>query len=146
MTSFTQVHHFVDNHVFQAPHWLLHELEVQPDPVRIRVAASPACLHPLDPHFGDRSAHSWLPLREQRGEQCSQLASVPALQDCIPLVSVVARGHAKLDGRMAYDPNGGRPAALLYGKSIAAPLEELAFPGDHLPLRLPILSRELFLL
>jgi len=74
-----QMHQLVDQHVLQAPHWLLDEFQVQPNAPRRDVAASPARLHPLDPHLGHRLSNPGLPFGEQRRKQRPELAAVPAL-------------------------------------------------------------------
>ena len=85
MMPFMQMHQLMDQHVLQAQHGLLDQFQVQPDAPSFGIAASPARLHPLDPNLGDRLAHPGLPFREQRGKQRPELATVPALQDSIPL-------------------------------------------------------------
>lgn len=62
VVAFVQMHHLVDQDVFNTGHGFLDQLEIQPDPPGVGVAASPARLHPPDPHFGDRFAHAGLPL------------------------------------------------------------------------------------
>ena len=145
MMPFEQMHHFVDQHVFQARHWLLDQFQVQPDAPRRDVAASPARLHPPDPDLGNRLSKPRLPFGEQRRKLRPQLATVPALQHDLALGTVVT-GALAAPSTPANEPHLRRAIAYLHVESVTAPLKIVALTRHDLSLGLAILPRELLLL
>jgi hypothetical protein len=65
--AFQEVHHLVDQDVFDAIEGFFGELKVEPDAVIFRVAAAPPGLHFLDTPVGDFDPDDGLPLGDQAG-------------------------------------------------------------------------------
>ena len=61
----SQVHHLMNNHVFEAFPWFFSQLRVQADRPTRGVATSPFSLHPLDEETPHLNLHQRLPLGEQ---------------------------------------------------------------------------------
>jgi hypothetical protein len=78
--AFQEVHHLVDQDVFDAIEGFLGEFEVEPDAMVPCVAAAPPGLHLLDAPVGDLHPDDGLPFGDQARQQRFHVLEVPGVQ------------------------------------------------------------------
>lgn len=95
VTWFQQMHHFVNDDIFQESLRLLHELRIESDVTCLGIAASPLGLHPLQKIPGDLHLRLLLPLADEPGHNLVQQGLVPIVDDLGALRLVAARSHGQ---------------------------------------------------
>ena len=88
VATFMKMGEFVDDDVFHALHWLLHEFKVQPDSPGVGVAGAPSRFHPLDAPRRCLNAEQAFPFLDERRDQLLEFPPIPALQRTTPLTFV----------------------------------------------------------
>jgi hypothetical protein len=130
VTGFQQVRELMDDDVFEALRADCHQLEIQPDPPRFRVAGSPACSHPADSPRDRLDPHARSPGRNQVRKQGIELFTVPLLDRGLPLVSPRARVHAKLEDVIAPKLHLRRSGVVSDDQSMIHAPETVRLPRD----------------
>lgn len=79
VVSLKQVDHLMNKYVLETDERLLGQLQIQPNPPRGRVAASPASFHSAYPHLSDAYPDSRSPFVKQIRDLLAKLPSIPLL-------------------------------------------------------------------
>lgn len=132
MRRLQQMHHFMDDNIFEQVFRLLHELRVQADVASAVVAAAPPGLHSLKKVTLHLHAKFRFPFPDQSRHHLVEQRLVPLVHDLGAFLGATSRAHGERDASVV-KANAWPGVRVGNGKQIAPPPKIVAFARDELP-------------
>lgn len=132
MSGLHEVHHLVNDDVFQEILRFFHQLGIEADVTRPVIAASPLSFHPLQEIACDLHSQPRFPLIDQLRYEIVEKGLVPVVDHLGAFVRTAAGAHAQGDAPVVERyTRFGFPMGK--GQQIAPPPEIMALAFDELP-------------